>query len=58
MGQGTSQEALQMEPIHLGKHPVAPPAFLLPVAWNADVMVGAPGTTLAQTEPLGREAMN
>lgn len=55
---GTSQEALQMGLIPLGKHTVAPPAFLLPGARDAEVMAGAPGTTFAQMEPLGMEALS
>lgn len=40
------------------KHSVAPLAFLLLIAWNADMMAGAPGTILDHVETLGMEVTN
>lgn len=48
MEQGDFQGALYRGLIQLEKHTVALPAFLLLIAWNADVVAGAPGTTFNQ----------
>lgn len=41
-----------------GGNTIPPPASPLPVAWNADMMAGTPGTVLHHVEPLQIEVRN